>query len=89
MAFALFGGVVEPGVLGRDAAFGLVGVVRGAADVADGSVGALVASRAASGAAFWGSGLLIEGLLGFEQRIDLAGELPKRLCYLGRVVLGM
>ncbi|WP_296702585.1 hypothetical protein [Thiocapsa sp. UBA6158] len=48
MAFALFGGVVEPGVLGRDAAFGLVGVVRGAADVADGSVGALTAPGTAS-----------------------------------------
>lgn len=89
MAFALFGVVVEPAVPARDAAFGLVGVVCGAADVADGSVGALVASRAASGAAFWGSGLLIEGLLGFEQRIDLAGELPKRLSDLGRLVLGM
>jgi len=48
LAFALFGGVVEPGVLGRDAAFGLVGVVRGAADVADGSVGALTAPGTAS-----------------------------------------
>lgn len=75
-------------VVDRVAAFGLADTLRGAGGAGGAGDASVGASDVAGASSLFGWSL-IEGLLGFEQRIDLACEMPKRFSRLGRVVLGM